>query len=143
MFYTNNTLSEFYIDTEDFEKVYERYWYEDNKGYIKTRIKGKLISIHRYVMNEIDRSVLIDHIDRNPKNNKKNNLRRCNKSQNSMNRLEPSNNKSGFRGVFYRKDKHKWQVKIQNYVEYCDSYEQAVERRLNLENEIYGSFAPR
>lgn len=143
IFSASNTHNAFYVDREDFEKVYERCWYEDESGYIKTRMEGKLISLHRYIMNITDINILIDHIDRNTRNNRKSNLRKATKSQNGMNRLEPSNNTSGFRGVHYNKDKHKWQVKIQRYIEYCDSYEHAVKRRLELEDEIFGSFAPK
>ncbi len=55
---------------------------------------------------------LIDHKDRNTQNNKIENLREANKSQNSINSKIHKTNKSGYRGVSWHKVKSKWQASI-------------------------------
>ena len=56
--------------------------------------------------------LLIDHINKNPLDNRRINLRICNKSQNAMNSKIASNNTSGFRGVKWYKPGQKWYVSI-------------------------------
>lgn len=95
--YTNKN-TEFYFDLEDYDKIKEFYWQESDKGYIKNSQGTKL---HQLIMGDS----LIDHIDRNPKNNRKSNLRKCTKSQNAQNRDKPKNNTSGHKGVKLFKNK--------------------------------------
>lgn len=57
---------------------------------------------------------MLDHIDRNPKNNKIENLRLADKRLNSINRFNQSNNTSGIRGVSKNKSTGKWESYIKN-----------------------------
>jgi hypothetical protein len=59
----------------------------------------------------------IDHIDKNPSNNRIENLRACTPSQNQGNVLKRSNNTSGYKGVHFNKRKQKWQagIKVNNH----------------------------
>jgi 23S rRNA G2069 N7-methylase RlmK/C1962 C5-methylase RlmI len=50
----------------------------------------------------------IDHIDGNKTNNKIENLRLANNSQNLLNGKKPKNNKSGVKGVCFDKANNKW-----------------------------------
>jgi hypothetical protein len=54
----------------------------------------------------------IDHIDRDPSNNKIENLREATQSQNMMNSVVRKNNACGIKGVFYRKLTNNWVSKI-------------------------------
>jgi hypothetical protein len=54
----------------------------------------------------------IDHIDRNPANNRFANLRAVTKSENHHNRKMHCTNKSGFKGVSYLKCRKKWRASI-------------------------------
>lgn len=58
----------------------------------------------------------IDHINRNPGDNRIENLREATRSQNLQNRALQRNNKSGFRGVSWSASSKKWiaQIKINN-----------------------------
>lgn len=53
----------------------------------------------------------IDHQDRNPANERWSNLREVTRKQNNENRRN-SNNTSGFRGVYWRRDVGKWAAQI-------------------------------
>src|SRR5271157_427729 len=66
-------------DIEDFNLVKRYYWYFSH-GYAATReITGKSVRLHQLINPEWNET---DHIDRNPLNNHRVNLRRCNHSQN-------------------------------------------------------------
>lgn len=54
----------------------------------------------------------VDHIDRNPKNNTIENLRVVTHAENHRNRAKQSNNKSGYKGVFFNRQCKKWNAKI-------------------------------
>lgn len=56
---------------------------------------------------------LIDHIDQDITNNKIENLRPANKSENGSNRGKTIRNTSGFKGVWFKKSCRKWGATIQ------------------------------
>lgn len=75
----------------------------------RVHVKGNTVRVHRIVWEmfngEIPENMTIDHIDRNPLNNKINNLRCVPQSTNNKNRKKPSNNTSGRTGVNFRIDR--------------------------------------
>jgi hypothetical protein len=58
-------------------------------------------------------SGVIDHIDRNPENNRWSNLRCVSHAQNCANRGRNKNNTSGFKGVTWDKRQRRWVAQIQ------------------------------
>lgn len=88
--------------------------YKDPKGYSRVHIEGKVYLVHRliflwhhgYIPKEID------HLDRDPSNNKIENLRPCTRSQNKQNTKLRLDNTSGIKGVTWRKDADKWQAEL-------------------------------
>jgi hypothetical protein len=56
--------------------------------------------------------MMVDHIDRNPLNNTRSNLRPATNSQNQANRRQSVRKTSRYKGVFWRKDAGKWQAWI-------------------------------
>lgn len=73
----------------------KEYYYPVGNIIGNSKIKYRL---SRLVMNANDPDVFVDHIDRNPLNNKKSNLRFATQSQNQHNRPRLKS-KSGFKGV--------------------------------------------
>lgn len=55
---------------------------------------------------------VIDHINRDPYDNRLCNLRLCSQQQNTFNAGPSKNNTSGFKGVYFRKDTGKWAAEI-------------------------------
>lgn len=101
------------VDDEDFDKCNQYKWSLGTGTYIKSSKIGKL---HRFIMNCPDDKV-IDHIDHNPLNNQKSNLRICTISQNGGNRMKPKKYKnrymtSKFKGVRWHKHAKKWSSHI-------------------------------
>ena len=88
---------------------------DTSNGYYVVRIKGKMHGLHRIVfaMHYDVFPKMIDHIDGNPKNNKIENLRKADDKQNQWNQKLHSRNTSGFKNVFFRKDKKKWACRLQ------------------------------
>ena len=104
-----------YVSKEDYEHLNQFKWYLCNE-YIYSFIDNKHWRLHRYIyinlLNENIDNYLIDHIDNNPLNNIRNNLRKVTNSESNRNRKKQDNLSSQYMGVSYRKDKNKWHAQI-------------------------------
>ena len=134
----------FIVDPDDYEKYVKKNSFQMNdNGYVRF---GKGIKLHRVIMNVNDPKTDVDHINGNKLDNRKSNLRLCNRSQNCMNRGKPSNNSSGFKGVSFDKQKQKYHAYIKlNYkrehIGYFDTAEEAHQAYCKRASELHKDFA--
>ena len=101
------------VDTEDIEKYRHMPFFCNGDGYLSYNGyfngKRKQCFFHRLVMNIDDSDKrIIDHINRNKSDNRKENLRIVTPNQNVFNSGMLSNNKSGIKGVAWNKAQCKW-----------------------------------
>lgn len=68
-----------------------------NKGYINC--KRVYFTLHRYILGVTDPEVLVDHINGNPLDNRRCNLRLTDHTGNAQNRVVMSTNKLGIKGI--------------------------------------------
>ena len=83
----NNVVGYGIIDADDYEKVKPYKWYmkkNKNVNYVVTKVNGKLIFLHRLLLNITDKCI-IDHINNDGLDNRMSNLRLSNKSLNGLN----------------------------------------------------------
>ncbi len=77
---------------------------------------GKVVRLHRAVMDP-PADLEIDHIDRDPHNNRRSNLRLATRAQNMAN-LGPQGGISGYKGVYWKKESRKnrggWYAQIEH-----------------------------
>ena len=88
-------------------------WWVTDRGYVLTKIRGedgkrRSIGLHRLLLGDPVED--IDHIDRNPRNNTRSNLRACDKATNNKNVSTRKNKTSEHRGVSKRGDR--WQAVV-------------------------------
>ena len=105
------------VDDEDYEKVMQAIlprskWYAHAPpGATHYAIRGEwaLPSMHRLIMGN-PKGMCVDHINGDTLDNRKENLRICTMSQNSMNKKLRNDSESGFKGVYEIKkpQKHKY-----------------------------------
>jgi hypothetical protein len=98
------------ISIEDVQILVDYGWhlhYNRDKLYIRGWNKStkKKVMMHRLITNA-PKNLIVDHINRNTLDNRRENLRICDQSQNIMNRGISKNNTSGHKGV--AKFKNKW-----------------------------------
>lgn len=85
------------VDLEDICMLKNFYWqlkydirHPNLQGYIETHLKGKRIFMHKLIMPS-PKNTVIDHINGNTFDNRKENLRICNQSDNTKNRTTAKN----------------------------------------------------
>jgi len=109
--------------------------YVNNNEYVIIKINQLRYAAHRlawlYVHGKMPNKYL-DHINRNKQDNRIENLRECNNSQNAQNRLNAlSINKSGYLGVWSNRNskKHPYAagIKINNKSYYLGSFSNALD----------------
>ena len=136
------------IDLDDIDRCKDYKWHLKTKKlkYVETVYNGAKISLHHYILGfryEND-NMVVDHINHNPLDNRKENLRICTQQENIFNSSKGANNTSGIRGVTYKKADNLWvaQIMINGRTLYRSfkSKEQAIEQRLACERELHGEF---
>ena len=145
--YSLNDNGRFLIDYEDYERIKDYRWFMDKNGYAIATIGGRKEQLHRIIMN-CPKDMIIDHINRDPSDNRKQNLRICTQSENLRNISVKSNNTSGVTGVSFDKKSSKWSVRIKVggrrlNLGFFDSFEEAVRIRTEAELKYFGEFSPK
>lgn len=145
-FYTANG-SKYQLDAEDALRYVGVPIVVASNGYLRINCRGWIGDryVHRDVLEARDLDH-VDHINGDPLDNRKENLRVCTRSQNMCNTKINSNNKSGVKGVYWSKDRLKWcvQISIDNKtipLGRFDNFEEAVKTRLEAEEKYHGEFA--
>lgn len=146
--WTTNTNKEFYFDLEDYDKIKDYCWHEEimECGYhalvTRERLSNTNIRMHWLILGKH-----LDHINRNPLDNRKENLRSATDEENARNRNIRSDNTSGIVGVTWNHSRKKWIARISNnkeriYLGAFDNKSDAIVARLNAESMYYCEFAP-
>lgn len=129
----------FYFDVEDYEKINKHVWHIDDSGYVRSRINGKLIRMHRLITDCPD-SMIVDHKNgsKSRNDNRKNNLRICTRSDNNKN--------VNTRGIHFEKHANKWRTRImvdnkKIHLGYFSNERDALDARISAELKYYREFA--
>lgn len=131
---------------EDYDKIKNYYWYINDKGYI-TASDDFRTKQHRLIMElEDGDGNVVDHINHNKLDNRKQNLRICKHMNNLWNHKIGIKNTSGVSGVNWHNQNDKWQVRIgykgkEIYLGTYDNFDEAVEVRKEAEKKYFGKYA--
>ncbi len=123
-------------------------WGVTSRGHLLGRVNGKNVYLHRLIAEHagIDVSQQIDHINRNPLDNRVSNLRPATHAQNTHNAKVQRNNVSGLKGVCFRKDCGRYQARIDyngktHSLGFYQTAEEAHQAYVAKAIELRGSFA--
>ena len=134
------------IDDCDFDTINSLKWYCTNAGYAVHDNPERTILMHRIIL-DAPEGLEVDHIDGNPLNNQRNNLRLATHQENIRHRANLNkNNSSGVTGVSWFKRDKKWRARI--FVDgkeislglFNDKHD-AITKRNEAVKRFYGQFA--
>ena len=134
------------VDDEDYDSLITHRWHI-SKGYAWTRKYGKNPSrtpMHRILMSP-PQGFVVDHINGNPLDNRKTNLRICTEAENNRNVSIQSRSTSGLKGVSWYSAGNKWkaQIKVNGkriHIGYFTNKEEAYEAYCKKGRELHGEF---
>ena len=153
--YTSNG-EEFWFDKEDYDLIKDYCWHYGTGGYLLANTSDKnksQIQFHRLVMGVIDQSwleVIVDHkvhgkMDEHKYDNRKENLRIVNRTQNNQNAHIRKDNTSGVKGVNWNNRMERWQatinvngerIRLGNFID----KNEAIQARKNAEDKYFGEY---
>ena len=100
------------VDDDDYEFLSSLKFSISQKGYVTITggvFKGK--KLHRVLM-KAPRGMEVDHINHDPLDNRRNNLRICTRSQNHWNTSMHKTNKCSYKGVSFHVGTRKYEARI-------------------------------
>lgn len=150
--FTENGKS-FIFDKDDFNRIKDinKYITINSLNYVLfSDKKNGDFQLHRFIMGleKYDKKldIIVDHINGNTLDNRKENLRICHRSKNPKNSSIYKNNTSGCKGITWMKRLNKWQVSIQVdkksiYLGIYDNLNDAIEVRKQAEIKYFGEYS--
>jgi len=133
------------IDTADVALVSGYTWCIEGTGYAMSRSRGPGVKMHRLILNA-PKGVCVDHINGDPLDNRRANLRLCRKQQNEFNTKIRTDNSSGYRGVCFAKKRNMFRAYItrdgrQRHLGYFKTPEEAAIAYNGAARIVFGEFA--
>jgi hypothetical protein len=107
------------VDDEDYERVSQYKWSYSLMKVNEYAIRGVTVSkgkyttqlLHRFILGDVPKNMVIDHINGNGLDNRKENLRICTQSQNNINKRKKGTT-SVYKGVYWEKARNKFRSHI-------------------------------
>lgn len=145
----NQHIGQFVIDLADIEKVKYHKWRLCH-GHVITGLPARKTdrSVAHVILchNARQSNLVVDHIDGDPMNNRRSNLRLITQSENTKNQCMSKRNSTGFKGISFDKDRSQWASEIHyeykriHFARRTDKRE-AVYQRMIAEMHLYKDLA--
>lgn len=136
----------FMFDAEDYSRIKDTTWYRCNRSSDGIRYIGDRfgVCIHRRIL-DVPKGFEIDHINLDPLDNRKSNLRICTHQQNQCNQPPQKNNTSGVSGVSFYPPRSKYRARIKYFQQelhlgYFKSFIEAVQARNEGMRCLFGEY---
>lgn len=101
------------VDDDMFDEINQYKWCSHKMRKNRTVYATRLVRMHHVVIGFPPPGYVVDHINGNGLDNRRENLRIITNKENvTCRRVLPSNNTSGYRGVSFHKAKKGWDAKI-------------------------------
>lgn len=134
----------FKIDVTDLNKVLRYTWCYSKTGYLVANIDNKTTKLTRYLL-EPPKDKVVDHINGDPSDNRRSNLRICTNTENARNARKPINSKNKYKGVSETKyGTYNAHIMYNRKTIYLGTYkteEEAYKARLEAERKYFGEFS--
>lgn len=130
------------VDDADHESIVAHSWYLEksrSKTYLRSRIDGKLVRLHQFILGETAKGKVVDHINGNTFDNRRENLRVCSGGQNIQRGYLKKNKYMGV--SYYARDKN-YRVRVgKKHIGYFNDQKSAAIAYNNAAVRMYGNLA--
>lgn len=134
---------EILADSEDLDKLRTWSWCINKAGYAVANTGKKIVRMHRFIMDAADGSV-VDHINHNILDNRKQNLRICSQKENARNVRTARNSETGEIGIrITEHNRFNVRITVDRRAIHIGNYrtmEEAIEARKAAERKYHGEF---
>ena len=96
------------VSDEDYEKCLKIKWYLTPNKYAQGQYEGKIILMHHFIFGKPEDDMIVDHINRDKLDNRRENLRFATNSQNNQN--IPKREHRAYIGIHYNSKKKSWRA---------------------------------
>ncbi len=100
---------------------------EENGYYARSQTDNRSFGMSSIILNTTEEFREVDHVDRNPLNNRRYNLRLCTRQQNMYNTGKRKSNKSGYIGVHFSLGKWHAQARLNGNKTYLGRFDDIIE----------------
>jgi hypothetical protein len=133
------------VDDEDFDRVRSYKW-KYHRGYARHfASEGIKMYLHRFIMNVPMRNPIVDHINGDKLDCRRENLRKCSKQENNRNASKREKTTSSkYKGVYKHKDKWRAYIYLNKKKISLGCYENEIDAALAYDKkakELFGDFA--
>lgn len=134
------------VDDKDYEEFNKWKWKLDKSGCAtRSKYKNSLYRLHREIMN-CSKGMVVDHINGDRLDNRRENLRICTYQQNSFNSKKHYGSTSKYKGVSYKKDHKRWMACIYlnrkfKHIGYYNTEDEAAMAWNKVAKQYHGEFA--
>ena len=137
-------IAETIVDNNMYYIIIKHTWCLNGRGYVQSKINGKIIRLHRFILDCYD-ELKVDHINGNPLDNRKINLRISTNKENGQNKTKIENCTSKYIGVCYHIKNKKWQADIKingekKYIGLFNTEEEAAKARDEYTKKYFPNF---
>ncbi len=98
------------VDDDDYELLSKLKWCVDGKGYATRKMDGKVITMHRFILN-YPNGLQVDHANSNRLDNRRSNIRVASRAQNQQN-SKARKGAVGLKGVSFEKGSNRYRARI-------------------------------
>ena len=117
-----------HVSEEDYDYLNNYSWSQNDQGYAVGTIDGKKVRMHKIIMKPA-KGLVVDHINHNKLDNRRENLRITTKPKNAGNQPKRNNASSKYLGVCLNKltNKYTSQIQIEKVISYLGLYDNEID----------------
>ena len=101
-----------YVLVDEKHRCLDKHQWHSSHGYASASINGRIILIHHLIVGKAKQGFVVDHINRDPLDNRESNLRHIPFNENLWNTGLAANNSSGYKNIIYVRGRNTWNVTI-------------------------------